>query len=88
MEVERGREREKERCIIIYLIRLQLFAGTFFCGFEILCILLVLNFAQASQLMIFMMVCSPYLIFISVKFCTFGANPQKYKMLIPAKKLP
>ena len=28
----------------------------FFCGFGILCILLVLNFMQASQLIIFMMV--------------------------------
>ena len=42
-----------------------------FSGFGILCILLVLNFAWASQLMIFMMVCSQYFIFTSIKFCAF-----------------
>ena len=42
-----------------------------FCGFGILCILLVLNFEWASQLMIFMMVLFAILIliFTSIKFC-------------------
>ena len=50
-------------------LRRQLFAGNFFCVFGILCILLVLNVVQASQLMIFIMVCSQYLIFTSIKCC-------------------
>ena len=55
----------------ICTLRLQLFEGKFFSDFGILCILLVLNVVQASQLMIFMMVCSQYLIFTSIKFCAF-----------------
>ena len=71
--------------MIYSILRLQLFAGTFFRGFGILCILLVLNLAGASRLMIFMMVCSQYLIFSSINFCAFVQIHKKYQTLVPAK---
>ena len=69
-----------------HTVRLQLFAGIYtFSGFGILCILLVLNVVRASQLMIFMMVCSQYLIFTSIKFCAFVQIHRNIKRLVPAK---
>ena len=50
-------------------LMLQLFAGNFFSGFGILCILLVLNFAWTSQLIIFMMVYLQYLILNFALLC-------------------
>ena len=52
---------------------------------KFLWILLVLQFAilkVASQLMIFMRVCSTFLQVLNSRFC---ANPQKYQTLVPAK---
>ena len=62
-------------------LKVTIICSNFFCGFGLLCILLVLNFAWDSQLMILMKVCSQYKIFESVKFC---ANTQKYQSLVPA----
>ena len=54
-----------------------------FGGFGILCILLVLNFVRASQLMIFI---GLFAIFNFYKYSIlcFCANPQKYKTLVLA----
>ncbi len=65
---------------------LQLFAHTFFCGFWIENILLVLTFVWAwSNLMIFIAVSPHKLIFMETNICGFGAKLQKFPTLVPAK---
>ena len=58
-------------CMYHNYLKVSINCRYIFCGFGFLCILLVLNFAWATRLMIFMMVYSQYLISTSIKFCTF-----------------
>ena len=47
--------------------------------------IIILSFARASQLMIFMMVCTIFNFYKNL-ILRFSANPQKYQTLVPAKK--
>ena len=62
----------------IYL-KVTIICRCIFVGFGILWILLVLNFAQASQLMKFTMVCLQYFIFTSVTFYAFVQTCRNIK---------